>query len=206
MPITYPLSLPTSLGPSQIELRGTHATVISRSPFTYQSQVQAYTGQLWSATVTIPPCPRSIAEDWITFLLSLKGSYGTFLLGDPNGKTPRGTPTGTPLVVGAGQTGSTLNIDGCTNSVTGWLKAGDYIQIGTGSSAQLYKVLTQVNTSGTGTATLDIWPNLRTSPADNAAIITSNCVGKFRLSRNTAEWNIDNRSFYGITFDCEEAL
>lgn len=111
-----------------------------------------------------------------------------------------------PFVSGGGQTGDTLVIDGCSPNVTGFFLPGDYIQIGSGSATQLYKVLTQVNTDGSGGATLDIWPNLRSSPADNAAIVVANTKGRFRLKDNIQQWQINEISSYGITFDCVEAI
>jgi hypothetical protein len=141
--------------------------------------------------------------------LSLKGQYGTFLLGDPNCKTPQGsarTTLGTPLVNGAGQTGETLSIDGLPLSVAGYLKAGDYLQLGSSTTAKLFKVLSDVNTNGSGQANIDLWPSIKTAPADNATVTLSNTVGNFRLSGNTQQWQINDISSYGITFDCVEAL
>jgi len=151
---------------------------------------------------------RVDAENWVAFLLSLKGQVGTFLLGDPNCFAAQGsarTTPGTPLVNGASQTGDTLIIDGLPTSVTGYLLPGDYIQLGSGSTAQLYKVLTQVDTSGGG-ATLDLWPNLRSSPGDNTAVVVANTKGRFRLKDNITQWSINEISSYGITFDCVEAI
>ena len=111
-----------------------------------------------------------------------------------------------PFVNGGSQTGDTLVIDGCSPNVTGFLLPGDYIQIGSASTTQLYKVLTQVNTDGSGGATLDIWPDLRSSPADNAAIVVANTKGRFRLRENVQQWQINEISSYGITFDCVEAI
>lgn len=111
-----------------------------------------------------------------------------------------------PFVNGGSQTGDTLVIDGCSPNVTGFLLPGDYIQIGSASATQLYKVLTQVNTDGSGGATLDIWPDLRSSPADNAAIVVANTKGRFRLRENVQQWQINEISSYGITFDCVEAI
>ncbi len=152
---------------------------------------------------------RDDAEQWIAWLLSLKGQYGTFLLGDPAGATPRGSAAtfqGVPKVKGASQTGEDLDIDGASANKTGWLKAGDYIQIGTGSSAQLHKVLQDVNTDATGNATLTLWPDLRTSPADNADIIVSGAKGLFHLASNETNWSINEATTYGITFGAVEAL
>ena len=209
MTISYPLSTPTNIGIANITLSAENAVAISQSPFTYQQQVVAHPGQRWAASISLPPMKRPDAEYWVAFLLSLKGQIGTFLLGDPNCVAAQGsasTTPGTPLVNGAGQTGDTLIIDGLPVSTTGYLLPGDYIQLGSSTTTQFYKVLTQVNTSVSGGATLDLWPNLRSSPANNATIIVANTKGRFRLKDNVTQWGINEISSYGITFDCVEAL
>jgi hypothetical protein len=385
MAVSYPLSLPTSIGIAQIELSAENAVAVSSSPFTYRQQVVQHPGQRWRARVSIPPVRREYAEPWVAFLLALNGPVGTFLLGDPAGTAPRGSATdvrrnlllwteafdqsawltpnaslttvgdyqgiipdgstspaelvqdtsagqnisvaisvevkatepaffkhvrfggrtrqptfpsiyvdtetgqtggassgiqnvstqitadgwcrisanfdtltgsfaprwyvvpaqgftfsstqfagnGTaallvrkpqleegpaattyqsiagsfgPLVNGASQTGSTLVIDGASPSVTGWLLAGDYIQLGSGASATLHKVLTDVNTDASGNAVLDIWPSLRASPADNAVVTLTSPRGRFRLATNMQNWSINESSVYGLSFDAVEAI
>jgi hypothetical protein len=152
---------------------------------------------------------RADAEEWISFLLKLNGQYGTFLLGDPNGATPRGSAAstpGTPVVNGSGQTGGELSIDGLPTSATGYLKAGDYIQLGSGTALQLYKVLNDVDSNASGQATLDIWPNLRNSPQDGSTVIVSNAKGAFRLSSNETAFTITEFTKYGITFGAVEVV
>ena len=208
MAINYPLALPTSIGIAQIELRATNAVAISRSPFTFGTQVHAYSGQSWQADVTLPSIRRDLAEDWVAWLISLKGQFGTFYLGDPNAVTPRGSArdTDTVLVNGATSSGNTLAIDSAPASRTGYLKAGDYMQVGTGTSRQLFKVLADVNTNGSGQATVDIWPDVRTSIANNAAVTVENTKGTFRLASNEQAFSINEASIYGITFSAMEAL
>jgi hypothetical protein len=111
-----------------------------------------------------------------------------------------------PLVNGGSQTGDTLVIDGCSPNAVGFFLPGDYIQIGSSTTTQLYKVLTQVDTDASGNATLDLWPNLRSSPANNAAVTVVDTKGRFRLKDNVTQWNINEISSYGITFDCVEAI
>lgn len=205
MAITYPLSLPTSAGIARVEFRAVNVTALSASPFTLQQQVIAHGGQGMEAVVTLPPMNRADAEDWLGFLMSLKGRIGTFLMGDPAGATPRGSAGGTPLVNGASQTGSSLNIDGATASQTGWLKRGDYIQLGSGSTATLHKVMTDADSNGSGQVSLDIWPDLRSSPADNAAVTVTNAKGRFRLAQSSQDWTIGEASIYGISFAAIEA-
>jgi hypothetical protein len=206
MPISYPLSLPTTAGIMRVRLVANDVVGVSQSPFTAVQQVYRYTGQFWEADITLPPMKRADAEYWISFLLKLNGPFGTFLMGDPNGATARGAATGTPLVNGAGQMGNELVTDGWTTSTTGILKAGDYIQLGTGATSRLYKVLDDVNSDGSGNATLTLWPDLRSAPADNAAITVSNTKTTFRLNSAQTSWDINEATIYGLTFGAREAL
>lgn len=206
MAISYPLALPTTTGIAKIRISANNVVGVSQSPFTSKQQVYKFSGQFWEAEISLPPMKRADAEYWISFLLKLNGSYGTFLLGDPNGATARGVATGTPLVKGASQTGSELITDGWTTSTTGILKAGDYIQLGSGSAAKLHKVLDDVDSNSSGEATLTLWPDLRSAPSDNAAIIVSGAKGLFRLSTNQQDWDVNEASIYGMTFPAREAL
>ena len=56
-------------------------------------------------------------------LVGLKGQTGTFLLGDPDYATPQGTVSS---CVASGSAGD----DAVSVVMTGTLKAGDYIQLG----------------------------------------------------------------------------
>jgi hypothetical protein len=387
MAITYPLSLPSHTGIRSVELRSTNAVAYSRSPFTFAGQAFAYPGQMWQADITLPPMKRADAEQWIAWLVSLRGQLGTFTMGDPLCKTPRGTALGGrvnlldyseqfdnaywtkanstitansiaspdgfttadklventtasvhsiteafswvsgtqytfslyvsdqsernirmilpsaqfggvnsfaifdtttgsalsvsagttavsesvgngwfrfsitktatassvgsvdfrlsdgttnsylgdgasgayiwgaqlevgavpttyqpifsgygPFVNGADQTGDSLVIDGASPDETGYLLPGDYIQLGSGATATLHKVLTQVDTDSSGNATVDIWPSIRTAPADNATVVVSNTVGLWRLSGNESSWSINEASIYGISFSAMEAV
>lgn len=206
MAITYPLSLPSNRQISAVRMTTVDIVGQNISPFTATQQTYKYQGQYWEADITLRPMTRDEAEYWISFLLKLNGAYGTFLLGDPNGAVPRGVATGTPVVNGANQTGNELVTDGWTTSTTGILKAGDYIQLGTGSTSRLYKVLDDVNSDGSGNATLTIYPDLRTSPADNETITVNSPKGVFRLSSNQSAWDIKESAIYGITFGAREAL
>jgi hypothetical protein len=194
MAISYPLNTPTTIGIESIELRARNAVAVSQSPFTYKQQVVAHQGQTWEASVNIPSVRRDLAADWKAMLVALKGPVGTFLLGDPDYATPRGTVSGTPTLSGtAGD--STVSV-----TMTGTLLAGDYIQLGTGSATRLHQVLVDQNGSGN----LEIWPDLR-STYSGETIIYSNPKGIFRLAQSVTSWSIDNASFYGISFEAIEA-
>lgn len=202
MTITYPISFPATPGFTRFQPRHTAAVAVSASPFSFEQQVHAHQGQMWMFDVETAHMDRALGEQWVAALMSLNGRQGTFYLSDPTGATPRGVATGTPLINGAGQTGQTITTDGWTNSVTGILRAGDYIQIG----SYLHKVLVDANSNGSGQATLEIWPRLRASPADNATIVVSACKGVFRLASNEMGYQILPPAIYRVAFSAVEAL
>ena len=205
MAISYPLSLPTTVGIRAISLRQVNAVALSQSPFTYKQQAISHVGQRWEADISLVPMKATLAREWIAWLSSLKGYRGTFTMGDYSGATAQGEAGGTPIVAGASQTGSTLDIDGATTTQTGWLKAGDYIQLGTGATATLHMNLTDADTVA-GATTLDLWPDIRTAPADNAAVTVANTVGLWRLNANQVSWDVNSASIYGLNFTAVEAI
>lgn len=209
MAINYPLLLPNTTGIATVVMTARSVVGLTQSPFTLKQQVQRHAGQRWEALITLPPLKRADAEEWISFLLKLDGSFGTFTLGDPNGKLPRGAaasyPSDTLAINGAGQTGNTLNLDGANASIAGYFKAGDYIQIGFGITTRLYKVLSDADSNSIGELSLDIWPSLRSSPVDGSIISGQNARAVFRLANNQTGFSIDQAATYGLSFRAVEA-
>lgn len=206
MAITFPLALPTVTGLAQIRLGIKFAVTSSTSPWSGTEQIYENQGDIWMADIALPPMRREDGEVWASFLLSLNGRLGTFLMGDPMGATARGAATGIPLVKGAAQTGKTLVTDGWTPDITGILKAGDYIQLGTGSSSHLHKVVQDANSDSGGNATLEIQPRLRAVPSDNDPLVVSACKGLWRLTTNFTPWDIQRIVFYSMSFSAREAI
>ena len=207
MPESYPLNLPTAAGISRVVFSAKSVVGVTESPFSFNQQVFRHSGQRWKAQVTLPPLTQDQGEEWASFLLRLRGRFGTFLLGDPASETARGSAGQTPgSPILSADNGDSINITGAPASATGYLKAGDYIQIGAGGTARLYKVLEQVNTNGFGAATLNIWPAFRENAPLGSSIIVNNARGLFRLSSNQTDWVINTARTYGVTFAAEEAL
>ena len=169
MSTSFPISLP-STGTRSITIRQQSVVAVGVSPYTLERQVQRHQGQIWALDVEYAPLARAEAEALVAALCSLNGREGTFLFGDSANKTPRGTGAGTPLVNGASQTGEDLSTDGWTASVSGILKAGDWIGLGSGSTSRLYKVLADAtsNASGAATLTLPVDGRVAVGPAELA--------------------------------------
>lgn len=165
-------------------------------------QQSALPGDRWTATLTysnvIDPAK---ARTLRAFLAKLR--FGGMFWYSPHDYRRAGAVGGVPLVNGANQTGSTLTIDGCTANVTGWLMEGDYFQVGN----ELKMITADANTSATGTVTLQFAPPLRTSPADNSAIITTkpSCVMQL-ADGNQARWQAQPTPIYALSIACKEYL
>lgn len=201
MPITYPLD-PPSGAPVSLRVSMTDVIGLSRSPFTLQAEVFAHHGAMWRATIELPPLMgRAHADAWRAWLAALRGRLGTFRM-SLDGITPRGTAGGTPLVDGAGQSGLTLATDGWPVSTAGVLRAGDMIEVG----ERLYMITADASSNASGQATLDLWPRLRSSPADNAPVTTSQPRGLWRLASNERAYDVRPGLEYMVTIEAEEAL
>ncbi len=206
MAITFPRALPETGVLTTATIGMLDAVGVGESPFTFSQEVFEHPGKRWEMQVQVARMLRPQAERWVAWLASLRGRRGTFLMGDPLGATPRGAATGVPLVKGAGQTGGTLLTDGWTINTTGILLEGDWIQLGSGSSSRLHKVLQDADSDAGGNATLELWPGPRTAPADNAALVVSNTQGVWRLKNNLRKYDLSAAVIFGIGFDCMEAL
>lgn len=167
------------------------------SPLSATTQRLELPGARWRATYVVVPNTRSQVAAVQAFLIQLRGGANTFYGYDPAATTPRGTATGTPLVNGGSQTGTSLTTDGWTNGVTGIMKAGDYFTV----NGELKMMTADVNSNGSGQATLTFEPALRSSPADNAPLTVSTATCVMRLvDDDQTDWDVDVSGFYSITF------
>lgn len=169
-----PISMPTRPGFTACRFGLMTHTQTFTSPLSNATQRALLGGAKWMANYSLPAMNRAQMADWQAFILQLEGGVNTFNAYDPDAMTPRGVATGTPLVKGASQTGSTLLVDGLPASLINWLLPGDYFAC----NGEL-KMLTQpANTNGSGETTLYFKPALRNSPADNAPLTvnTATCT------------------------------
>lgn len=207
MAVTYPANMPTS-GVTSIEWTNTTSSLISRSPFSLKGQAQSWGGAIRFASITVENLNRAQAQDWLGFLDSLNGTIGTFLFGDPMAATPQGSGGGGPTVRAVNPTTSRLFADvQHTGPINGWLRRGDWIQLGQDSNARLYRVCTNVNIqSGQQySAGIDIWPNFRIVPQIGDAITILNPKGLFRRSSGAYSYSQVGCN-YSLSFDCEEVF
>lgn len=192
MAITFPRSLLDDGKFKTVSWRQIDVAADMASPFTGKSQVVVWPGQWLACTLTLVAMNRRQMQRWDAWIASLQGPVGTFLMPDTARLEPLGTAAETPdvipLVKGAGQSGDTLEIDGCPEDEEGYLIAGDLFQVGEGVNSRLHKLLEDVNVDAYGEAELHFWPDLRYSPADNAPITLIRPCGLFHRTSGITEW------------------
>lgn len=204
---TFPLTMPTNRNFAKSEWKLKRAVAVTTSPFTYKSQAAKYTGSQWCASVSLPPMSRSEASEWQAFFSQLNGNFGTFLMGDPDGKSAQGSMNNTIKVRTAAAIGSyDVEIYDGDTSETGALKKGDYVQFGSSGTARLHILVADVDVDGNGEATLQIEPALKTAVAVDDVVVYTNTVCVMRMQNSDLSWSADQISLYGISFACEEVI
>ena len=198
--LTFP-PLTTRAAPSSLIFRKLSNSQAFESPLTKSAQTIDLPGARWALTATWENLPDVDSAKMRIFLASLRGQSGRFYFGNPGQKFPRGTAAGTPLIKGAAQTGGSLITDGWTPYST--LLAGDFI--GYNAGAELRMVVTDATADGSGIMTLILDAPIRTSPADNSALITAAPTCIMRLSSDDVEWPYQRGGLASFTLDAVEA-
>jgi hypothetical protein len=205
---TYNLiAMPAAPGFSDLSITMEDHVAVVESPYAPgNAQTQIWPGaDRWSLQLALPKMTAQQAGPWQAFLAALQGKANVFQIGDVSAGTPQGAALGAPLVDGTISGGNAvsamvLNTKGWRASVYGQLMPNDYLQVG----VRLYQATAQVASDAGGKIQIPIWPSLRETPADGAAITLVNTVGVFRLSSNKRTWHTTNDRLTQISFSCTE--
>ena len=174
-------------------------TAIFRSVFTGATTTTDRGGEHWRVKLTyrnITAADKAVMKAW---LVQLNGQQHRFTLHD-HSLIQRGSFGGTPLVAGAGQTGSTLSVNGVSN-VTNWIRAGDMFEVD-----GALKMQTIDATSSGGAVTLTFVPRIVSAPPNSDPIVTSNPSGLFMLASPTVQWSNAPNDLSNLSFDAIEDI
>jgi hypothetical protein len=214
MSLTYPLSIPGPIYPSQADLKQFDGVGEFISPFTGQAEQQGFLDQHWELDLDWP------AMTWPQFAAlqalagALHGKLGSFLWGPPLATGPRGlgSQAGSPTCVGIDSSNSnTLTTQSWLPNQNGVLLPGDFFQLGGGGSGNPSRLYQYVNpyplgTTGGGAASIDIFPSLREAPAGGAVIVLINPQGTFRLADNRRSAPAKKTKTFTFSMKCREAI
>lgn len=159
---TLPLHLVENL-----ERRLVASVTAATSGFTGSQQVQDWGGEWWEVTFEMALTRGRDARRLSAFFAALGGMRGPFLFRDPS--AGRSDLLADPLVSGGGQTGNALLTSGWAPSSPA-LETGDFISLGADTDTRLYQVTADAVANGSGAATLQITPRLRSSPLNGVAL------------------------------------
>lgn len=137
------------------------------SIFNRRSQIVRLAGgtaDRWTGSIVTPLLSPAQNRELFGFLTAV-GPYGDFDLPYVDHVPPASGITGA-LVLGSGQSGRFLTVDALPASTVGVIRQGDHFQVGT----EFKRVIATATSSASGSATIEFWPELRVSPADNEAI------------------------------------
>lgn len=200
MTITFPRDLPAGVTIKTSRINLSFNQAIFQSAFTRQQQTQEHAagrGDRWEGVWVTPFLSTSQMKAMKAWIASLKGQINTFKAYDIDNRTPANGDPGF-LVAGASQTGTSINVDGGPLSST-TLLAGEDFQMEDG----FHKCLEDVVTNGSGAATINFEPAIRTAPANNATVITVNPFFIARLAsvHEGIETNQNKIGVVSITFE-----
>ena len=198
---------PTTPFPSKINLRS-RTRNFSSSAMSGKKYSRAFGVQLWEIDAIYPPMSRADFDAIYAFALAQSGTYGTFTFAAHDRRSPRGTasgsPYGAPVISGAGQTGSSINITGLPASTTGYLLPGDLVLLP--GATKVYMNTTSVDSDGSGDATMTLNANVVSSPTNGAAITVLNVPFTVSLTEDIQELSTDHPNIYQFAMKMVEAL
>jgi len=155
-------------------------------------------GSKWAIDFDLPPMRYADAMAWIAALTRAEGD--TVMIDVPQPGFETGSP-GTPLVNGASQAGSFIDLDGFGAYTA---KAGQFFSVIISSQRYLYQVaVDRVAAAGVMTD-LAISPMIRRSPADNAVVEFATPKIEGFLSGRETGWTVDVARTVGISFTITE--
>lgn len=188
--------------PSEQEWGLTSNTQTFASPLTKSVQTLELPGAAWTCQLSFRNLTREQMRIMAAFLVRLRGQAGRFTLHDHAHPAPLGVATGSPVVAGANQTGTTLVTSGWTPSTAGILLAGDYI----GVAGKLKMVVADATSDASGNATLAIEPPIYPgmAPPDLSAITVDKPTCTMMLDDATAKWSTRPALISSFQIGCVE--
>lgn len=171
-----------------------------QSPVSGAVQTLSRKGSYWKTRMTFRNLSGSDRAEMQAFIAKMDGQTHRMRLED-YGFVRRGSATSpqSVLVDGAGQTGSTINLDGAIPNVTNFFRAGDYLSF----NNELHMVTDEVDSTSTGDLVVPIAPPIRKSTNDNDEVRIFSPFGVFMMINNP-QWNTESTYISSITIEAIE--
>lgn len=205
---TTDLKAKNRINTSNLTLSFNATTSVISAPSNTTPFTDALVGDFFTVTGSINPENNGVHK-----ITTKTNAYTVVVESESGGLVTETNKAG--CTVKSNQKGATgLNLSASTNSATGTIKKGDYLQITSSSTTDAnpvqYVMVTEdatLNTNaGEDTYGVKIQPKLRTAISENHLLKFASPKGLFRLTTKDVDWDADNISNYGISFSCIEVV
>ena len=171
-----------------------------QSPVSGAIQTLSRKGSFWKTRMTFRNLSGDERAELQAFIAKMDGQVHRMRLED-YGYVRRGSATSPQnvLVDGAGQTGTTLNMDGATPNVSDFFKAGDYLSF----NNELHMVTADADSDSSGDITVSVSPPIRKATTNNDSVSIFSPFGVFMMT-NTPRWNTESTYISSITIEAIE--
>jgi hypothetical protein len=158
-------------------------------------------GSRWAFAVEMPPMAgEPDGRIWARRLTSGKQEGVLMAIAQPG--LVIGEP-GSPVVDGAGQSGSALALRGLAAGHD--LVEGQFVSIVAAGRRYVHMICADVSADGAGELTAAITPLLRVSPADGAVVEIAQPYVEGLLDGDGVNWTVDIGALFGHAFTIKEA-
>jgi hypothetical protein len=141
----------------------------------------------------------------MAFIMKQRSQLESFTYVPETISDTRGSASTVISVVGSHTAGdTTIAVDGMGNSLTGVIKAGDFVRF-TGQT-KVYMVVEDLSSNGSGAGTLTIEPPLRANLSDNTVLIYSNVDFTVGLTNDIQEFAVGTENYFQYEVDLIEVL
>lgn len=193
-----PVELPSTPAPNSVNATLIDYGGIMRPASGAAAQRVDRAGSRFRVEVGFPPMPADTGRVFLARLV--KAKRDGIKLAYPLLGVSQGSP-GSPVVNGAGQSGTTLNVRGLTNGYA--VKEGYWLSISNGTRSYLHVVTAAATASG-GSMSISIAPALRFPFADGAAVNLSSPVIDGFVVGEEWSWALDINHHLGLSVSIEE--
>lgn len=153
------------------------------SPFTKDAETIELGGLRFVCTFGFEELVERDGGIFWAWALSLRGMAGRFTMPYWPRRKPLGAVSGTPVVAGAGQVGTSLAVSGMPTSRTVFVE-GDALSV----NGRLNFINAPVVSNGSGLATLTLGRPIYSAPANGAAIVWDTPVATWRLTEDSVRF------------------
>lgn len=196
-------TFPSTPKPSKVRVESMSSTQVD-STHSGRRNAREFGGHRWRLNCKFPSTmSREQFMPIFGFLLKQDGKLRTFEFTSPDLDVPRGAATGTPLVNGAAQAGTSIVTDGWSASID-TLKIGDILRFA--GHNKVYMVTEDAVSDGAGNSTIEIRPPLREPPADNEAITVNGVAFTVQSLSDISGYDVSGPLIYDFSLDMVEVI